>query len=113
MRWPRNWSRCPVIAREWRYLEPVRACCEEVGVPVQAANETPPSFWRLRETQALLASLRADPTGLVGPAGLAACPDTLHLSPFMRRDVWVALGVADVAGLDNRHQLLGQESGGS
>lgn len=77
-----DWSRCAVIAREWRYLEPVRACCEEAGVPVQAANENPPSFWRLRETRALLASLRADSTGLVLPAGLAAWRDTRPPGPW-------------------------------
>ena len=42
-----DWSTCAVIAREWRYLEPVRACCEVHGIPVQMGNEEIPGFWRL------------------------------------------------------------------
>ena len=48
-----DWSTCAVIAREWRYLEPVRAWCEAHGVPAQMGNEEIPGFWRLRETRAL------------------------------------------------------------
>ena len=37
-----DWSRCAVIAREWKYLEPVRAFCELHRIPVQMGNvETP------------------------------------------------------------------------
>ncbi len=64
-----DWSRCAAIAREWRTLAPVRALCEAVGVPVQMANEEIPNFWRLRETQAFVAWLRAlDPAVVDGPA---------------------------------------------
>ncbi|HXF07921.1 MAG TPA: 3'-5' exonuclease [Candidatus Acidoferrales bacterium] len=55
-----NWARCAVIAREWRYLQPVRSYCERKGVPIQMANEDTFAFWRLRETQALLDWLRRD-----------------------------------------------------
>ena len=55
-RW--DWSKGAVIAREWAYLEPVRAWCEVHRVPVQMGNEEIPGFWRLRETQALVAWLR-------------------------------------------------------
>ncbi len=58
-----DWSRCAVIARGWRWLEPVRACCEALGVPAQLADEPTPPLWRLRETQALLRWLRAPPAG--------------------------------------------------
>jgi ATP-dependent DNA helicase RecQ len=54
-----SWSRVAVIAREWRYLEPVRAYCELHGIPAQMANDAPPNVWRLRETQALLTWARA------------------------------------------------------
>ena len=54
-----NWSRCAVIARNWRYLAPVRAFCELHGIPAQMADERIPSFWRLRETRAFVAWLRA------------------------------------------------------
>ena len=65
-----DWSACAVIAREWRYLEPVRAFCEVQGIPVQMANEGIPSFWLLRETRALVEWLRGRPTPLVDSAGL-------------------------------------------
>ena len=48
-----SWARAAVIAREWKLLEPVQAYCELHGIPAQRADEEPPSFWRLRETQAL------------------------------------------------------------
>ena len=60
-----DWSACAVIAREWKYLEPVRAWCEVHDVPVQMGNEEIPSFWRLRETRALLDWLRGRGTGVV------------------------------------------------
>ena len=53
-----DWSKCAVIAREWKYLEPVRACCEAAHIPVQTANEEVPNFWLLRETQELIDWLR-------------------------------------------------------
>ncbi len=54
-----NWARTAVIAREWRYLEPVRAFCQLDHIPVQMADEeTIPYFWRLRETQDLVKWLR-------------------------------------------------------
>jgi ATP-dependent DNA helicase RecQ len=53
-----SWPRAAVIAREWKYLEPVRAWCELNSVPVQMADEALPNFWRLRETQALVAWIR-------------------------------------------------------
>lgn len=43
-----------VIARQWKFLAPLRAACESLGLPVSMADEEPPPLWRLRETQALL-----------------------------------------------------------
>ncbi len=65
-----NWSSCAVLAREWKYLEPVRSICELEGVPVQMANEDLPSIWRLRETQALLDWLRTRDSRLIRNADL-------------------------------------------
>ena len=48
-----DWSRCAVIAREWKYLEPIRGICELENIPVQLANEGDLSVWHLRETQLL------------------------------------------------------------
>jgi len=49
-----DWAKASVIAREWKYLEPVRSYCELNGIPVQMADEAPPSTWRLRETRQLM-----------------------------------------------------------
>ncbi|MCY4590651.1 MAG: RecQ family ATP-dependent DNA helicase [Alphaproteobacteria bacterium] len=57
-----DWSRCAVIAREWKDLMPVRAFCEAHGhaerIRVQVANEEIPGFWRLRETRQFVDWLR-------------------------------------------------------
>ena len=60
-----DWSACAVIAREWKYLAPVRAWCEMHGIPVQMGNEQIPNFWRLRETQALCDWLRGRENDIV------------------------------------------------
>jgi len=65
-----RWSECAVIAREWQYLEPVRAWCEVHGVQAQMGNEEIPRFWRLRETQALVAWLRGRESRLVSGTDL-------------------------------------------
>ena len=70
-----DWSRCAVIAREWRYLEPVRAWCEVHDIRAQMGNEEIPTFWRLRETQALVAWLRGRESRLVSGADLHAWLD--------------------------------------
>ncbi len=50
-----DWSKAAVIARAWAQLMPVRSYCEALGIPVHMANDEIPGFWRLRETQALIA----------------------------------------------------------
>ena len=53
-----NWSEVAVIAKEWSYLEPIRAYCEHLGIPSQRGDEDTPNFWWLRETQALVGWVR-------------------------------------------------------
>ena len=65
-----DWASCAVIAREWKYLDPVRALCEVEGIPVQTANEEFTGYWRLRETQALVKWLRERDSRLVESADL-------------------------------------------
>ena len=65
-----DWSRCAVIAREWKYLIPVRAVCETDGVPVQMGDEEIPDFWRLRETRSLLEWLHARNPPVIQSAAL-------------------------------------------
>lgn len=67
-----DWSSCAVIAREWRYLDPVRSLCELAGIPVQMANEEFTGFWHLRETHALVSRLRERERLLVSNADLRA-----------------------------------------
>ena len=78
-----SWARTAVIAREWKLLEPVQAYCELHGIPAQRADEEPPSFWRLRETQALADWSRS--RKLVAAAGIDAWLATLP------RNTWLEL----------------------
>ena len=78
-----NWSTCAVIAREWKYLDPVRAFCEVHGIPAQMGNEEIPRFWRLRETQALVEWLRGRETRLVDGADLRAWVDGRPPNPWI------------------------------
>ena len=48
-----DWSSCAVVARNWSFLDPVRALCDLEGIPVQMANEEFSGIWFLRETRAL------------------------------------------------------------
>jgi ATP-dependent DNA helicase RecQ len=52
-----NWAEVAIIARDWQYLDPVRAYCERLEIETQRADEDTPSFWQLRETQVLLSWL--------------------------------------------------------
>ena len=67
-----SWRRCAVIARDWRRLEPVRAYAEAQGLPVDLANESLPSLWRLREMQGFIRALLADRTRLLTIPDLVA-----------------------------------------
>ena len=73
-----NWSRCAIIAREWKVLNPVRALCESRSIPVQTVHEEFPRFLRLRETQTLLKWLREKVLGIVDGKALnewlESCP---------------------------------------
>ena len=65
-----NWSTCAVVARNWRYLDPVRSLCEIEGILVQMANEDFSGVWQLRETRALVTWLRGRDSRLVNSADL-------------------------------------------
>ena len=78
-----DWSRCAVIAREWKYLEPVRAFCEVHGIEAQMGNEEMPGFWHLRETQALVGwLLRGRETRTVDSADLRGWLDAQAPGPW-------------------------------
>ncbi|MDE0145528.1 MAG: RecQ family ATP-dependent DNA helicase [Nitrospira sp.] len=78
-----DWSTCAVIAREWKYLDPVRAFCEAHGIPAQMANEDIPRFWRLRETRAVVEWLRGRKTRLVDATALRAWLDAGFTGPWV------------------------------
>ena len=65
-----NWSEVAVIARNWKYLHPVRAFCEINNIPAMYADEGMPSFYRLRETQELVDKLAAYKQAVVPNARL-------------------------------------------
>jgi ATP-dependent DNA helicase RecQ len=80
-----NWRRCAVIARDWRRLEPVRAYAEAQGLPVDLANESLPSLWRLREMQSFIRALLADRTRLL------TIPDLVALLNAQQSSRWTDL----------------------
>ena len=67
-----DWSNCAVIAREWKYLDPVRGYCEHHDVPVQLGNEELPNVWRLRETRRCVDWLKQDNRKVVIASELSA-----------------------------------------
>ena len=79
-RW--DWSRCAVIAREWKYLAPIRAFCEIYDIPVQMGNEEIPSFWQLRETRSLVEWLRERNPAIVDAAALRGWTKALPVNPW-------------------------------
>ncbi len=77
-----EWSRSAAIAREWKYLVPVRAFCAAHGVPVQMADEEIPGFWRLRETRAFVGWLRDREPRTVDDASLRGWVDARPSDPW-------------------------------
>ena len=77
-----EWSRCAVIAREWKYLAPVRAFCEAQDIPVQMGDEEIPNFWRLRETRAFVDWLLAREPRVVGGATLRTWAEASPSGPW-------------------------------
>jgi ATP-dependent DNA helicase RecQ len=65
-----DWTRAAIIAREWKYLEPVRAYCEMEGIPAQMADEERPPFWRLRETRSLVDWLKTQESRWIDPSAI-------------------------------------------
>ena len=77
-----DWAGTAVIAREWKYLEPMRSFCELNNIPVQMADEEAPHFWRLRETQAMVEWLRAQKIGLMDTTAIGRWLDRQGKGPW-------------------------------
>jgi ATP-dependent DNA helicase RecQ len=92
-----SWARAAIIARDWRRLAQVRAHAEALGIPVEMANETLPSIWRLREMQQFVAAMRHEPTHLL------SIHDLLGMSNAIPRNRWTDLIAEGIAAL--AHEL--------
>lgn len=94
-----EWERSAVIAREWKFLEPIRSYCEMHRIPVQMADENTPQFWRLRETQMLIEWLRAREINLVDTSAIGRWLDGQPSGPW-----WALLReAAEIYGLETSH----------
>ena len=89
-----NWAKTAIIARDWRRLAPVRAYAEALGIPVEMANETLPSIWRLREMQLFVAAIRREPTHLLDIRDLVEMKNAI---PSNRWTDLIAEGIAALA----------------
>ena len=78
-----DWSKCAVIVREWKYLDPIRGYCEHESIPVQLGNEELPNVWRLRETQACMNWLRQDNRKVVKISELDAWLNQQRQTPWV------------------------------
>ena len=78
-----DWSKCAVVARNWSFLDPVRALCELEGIPVQMANEEFSGIWFLRETRALRDWLESRDSGLISSAVIDKFLLSLRPSPWV------------------------------
>lgn len=89
-----DWARCAIISRDWRRLDAVRAYAEQLGLPVEMANEKLPSVWRLREMQRLVADLRRNPSAMLSIQDILK---VLNEQPTGRWVNLIAEGIADLA----------------
>ncbi|CAM9960029.1 unnamed protein product, partial [Chrysoparadoxa australica] len=88
-----NWSRTAIIARNWRQLATVRAYAEAQGIPVEMANESLPSVWRLREMRQFIEGISRDRTRLLDVT------DLLEVVNALPRNRWADLIAEGVAAL--------------
>ena len=77
-----EWAKVAVIAREWKYLGPLRSYCELHRIPVQLADEESIPFWRLRETQALIQWLRGAESKLTDSNAIKRWLDNQPTGPW-------------------------------
>jgi ATP-dependent DNA helicase RecQ len=97
-----EWARAAVIAREWKFLDPIRSYCELNGIPVQMADEETPQFWRLRETQRLIEWLYAREVKLVDTIAIGHWLNSRPTGPW-----WALLREAvEEYGLETRETEL-------
>ena len=77
-----DWTKCAVIARDWRFLDPIRSLCELEEIPVQMANEDFSGIWRLRETQSLVTWLNQKGSGNVTAEDIRSFVGELPKNPW-------------------------------
>lgn len=79
-----DWKKTAVISRNWQRLEAVRSYAEKLGIPVEMANESLPSIWRLREVQQLVKMCREDERRLLNADDLGAFLERLPSNRWTR-----------------------------
>lgn len=89
-----SWRRAAIIAREWRRLDAVRSYAETRGIPIDMANESLPSIWRLREMQGFVAAIRRAGRQMLGIADMVAL---LNRQEQNRWTELIAEGIAALA----------------
>ena len=72
-----SWAKTAIIARKWRFLEPVRSYAEAKGIPVRLASDSAPTLWRLREMQDFVGRVREHRTELLSLEELVAIHNEL------------------------------------
>ena len=78
-----DWASCAVVARNWRFLDPVRAICELEGIPVQMVNEEFSGVWFLRESVALRDWLATRESRVISSADISGFLAGLRPSPWV------------------------------
>ena len=97
-----DWSKVAIITREWKYLEPVRAYCEQFDITVQMADEQAPSLWRMRETQQLIRWINGRDSSLVSMEAIEAWLEEQGEGPWWDQlreliaDLKLELGEAEI-----------------
>jgi ATP-dependent DNA helicase RecQ len=85
-----NWKKTALISRNWQRLKAVRSYAEKLGIPVEMANESLPSIWRLREAQQLVSMCREDERRLLNADDLS---EFLGRLPANRWTVLIGKGI--------------------
>lgn len=80
---PLNWQDCAVLARTREELAPIRALCEQRGIPIiwGIDREKTPPLYRIREIRQFFAGLKARHDELLSATDLLAIVDELTGAP--------------------------------
>lgn len=99
-----SWSDCAVLAKEWDELAPMRALCEQRGIPIICAidGKKSPPLYRIREVRQFFAALKTRHDELLSATNLLSIIG--ELTGDRQTNIWWEL-------LRGILQELGEESG--